>query len=162
MTNLVNELSQKLFYFRIIPPRLKKLNDLLELATNESDQWKDLHHARKTMYNLAKLEKRQIATGEKMVTNADREKLPKPEDAWLRGLSDGHHEWEKVIEQENELKMARRELAVKMAKKRKLLTEMEAEIEVMASKIKKFSENTNTHMPEMKSLAAPKETDFIL
>ena len=147
---------------KIIPPRLKKLNAQLDLANSEIDQWRDLHHGRKNKCNTAKLEKRQVLNGEKMVTNADREKLPKPEDAWLRGLSDGHVEWKKVIEQEYELAMAKRELQLKLATKRKALSEMETEIDVMASKIKKFSETTNTHMPEMKSLAPPNDSDFIL
>ena len=147
---------------KIIPPRLKKLNAQLDLANSEIDQWRDLHHGRKNKCNTAKLEKRQVLNGEKMVTNADREKLPKPEDAWLRGLSDGHVEWKRVIEQEFELSMAKRELQLKLAAKRKALSDMETEIDVMALKIKKFSETTNTHMPEMKSLTAPKDSDFIL
>ena len=40
---------------KIVPPRLKKLTEALDLATNESDQWKELHHARKNKYNTAKM-----------------------------------------------------------------------------------------------------------
>ena len=40
---------------KIVPPRLKKLTEALDLATNESDQWKELHHARKNKYNIAKM-----------------------------------------------------------------------------------------------------------
>ena len=147
---------------KIIPPRLKKLHAQLDLANSEIDQWRDLHHARKNKFNTTKLEKRQVLNGEKMVTNADRENLPKAEDAWLRGLSDGHVEWKKVSDQEIELEMAKRDLQLKLAMKRKALSEMETEIDVMAAKIKKYSETTNTHMPEMKSLAPPQDSDFII
>ena len=42
---------------KIMPPRLKKLTEALNLATNESDQWKELHHSRKNQYNMAKVGK---------------------------------------------------------------------------------------------------------
>ena len=57
---------------KIIPPRLKKLNEALDKATKESDEWKELHHQRKNMYNFAKLEKRQVVNGEKIVSNKNR------------------------------------------------------------------------------------------
>jgi len=42
---------------KIMPPRLKKLTEALNLATSESDQWKELHHSRKNQYNMAKVGK---------------------------------------------------------------------------------------------------------
>ena len=40
---------------KIMPPRLKKLTEALNKATGESEQWKELHHARKNKYNMAKI-----------------------------------------------------------------------------------------------------------
>ena len=44
---------------KIMPPRLKKLTEALNKATGESEQWKELHHARKNKYNMAKIGKLQ-------------------------------------------------------------------------------------------------------
>jgi len=148
---------------KIMPPRLKKLTEALNLATNESDQWKELHHSRKNQYNMAKVEKRQVLQGEKIVSNKNRGNLPKSEEAWLRGLTDGHDEWKKVQEQEKALFMAKKGLHLQLAQKRKVLADLEAEINVVGNKIRIYSEKISTDIPKTDLLCSPpKSGDFTL
>ena len=149
---------------RIIPPRLKKLNEALERATKEAEDWRQIHHSRKNSYNMARLEKRQVQSGEKIVSNKDREKLPTSEDAWLRGLSDGHDEWNKVQDQEKALAIAQKGLILQVAQKRKALSDLQAEIDVVALKIQKYSEQLNTAeaLNDVEMLTPPKNADFTL
>lgn len=149
---------------RIIPPRLKKLNDILEKVTAETEDMKNLLHSRKTKYQTAKMEKRQIISGEKIITNKQREQLPVSEDAWLRGLSDGHDEWKKVQEQEKLLLIAQKNLAFQLRQKRKHVTALETEINVMANKIQKHSERVliGNEDEQNRLLSPPKSADFTL
>ena len=107
---------------------------------------------------MAKVEKRQIVSGEKSVNNSDRVNLPVSEEAWLRGLSDGHDEWEKLKQQEKTFQIAQKDFARKLNSKRKILQEMESEIDTMAKKIDLHSEKINTNNDL--SLSPPKEKDF--
>ena len=108
-------------------------------------------------------EKRQVLNGEKIVNNKSREKLPKSEEAWLRGLTDGHDEWKKVQEQEKALFMAKKGLHLELAKKRKILADLEAEIDVVANKIHAHSEKVNTETPNIEVLySPPKNMDLTL
>lgn len=149
---------------KIIPPRLKKLNDVLDKVTAETEEWKALLHSRKTKYQTAKMEKRQIVSGEKIITNKQRELLPVSEDAWLRGLSDGLDEWKKVQEQEKLLQIAQKNLVHQLRQKRKNVADLEAEIDVMANKIQKHSEKVliGNEEDQNRLLSPPKSADFTL
>ena len=109
------------------------------------------------------LEKRQVLQGEKIVSNKNRGNLPKSEEAWLRGLTDGHDEWKKVQEQEKALFMAKKGLHLQLAQKRKVLADLEAEINVVGNKIRIYSEKISTDIPKTDLLCSPpKSGDFTL
>jgi hypothetical protein len=147
---------------KIIPPRLKKLNKALEITLAESNQWRDLHHARKNKFNVARMERKQVLNGERVVNNKDRDSLPKSEDAWLRGLSDGQAEWNQIKIQEKRLVMAKNELLSQMARKRKALHESENDLETKAKKLRMHSEEAmiNTKVNKQLSVPLPTEADF--
>ena len=126
---------------KIIPPRLKKLHEALDVADTEIQEWKDLHDERKTMLKNAKSEMKQIVSGEKMITDEDRKLLPESEEAYLRGLSDGQGELEQVKLQEKALALAQRAQLSEMALKRKILCEMATDTDLMMKKLKAYSEH---------------------
>ena len=90
--------------------------------------------------------------------NKAKANLPKSEEAWLRGLTDGHDEWKKVQEQEKALFMAKKGFQLELAKKRKLLAEQIAEIDVIANKIHIQSEKINTDIPKAELLYTPPQS----
>ena len=100
-------------------------------------------------------EKRKVTTNEIIVDNKAKANLPKSEEAWLRGLTDGHDEWKKVQEQEKALFMAKKGYQLELAKRRKLLVEQNAEIDVIANKIHVQSERINTDIPKAELLYTP-------
>ena len=89
------------------------------------------------------------------MSNKNRSNLPKSEEAWLRGLTDGHDEWKKVQEQEKALFMAKKGLHLQLAQKRKILGDLEAEINVVAKKIRVHSEKISTDIPKTELLCSP-------
>ena len=104
-----------------------------------------------------------MVQGEKIVSNKNRGNLPKSEEAWLRGLTDGHDEWKKVQEQEKALFMAKKGLHLQLAQKRKVLADLEAEINVVGNKIRIYSEKISTDIPKTDLLCSPpKSGDFTL
>lgn len=142
-----------------MPPRLKKLHAAVEVASAEINQWKELHHERKNMYSLARIEAKQVASGAKCVDNSVKEQLPKPEAAWLCGLSDGRAEWEQIQNQEKHLIFAKKQLLLNMNRKRTAIKDAMAEISLVATKIHRHSEKCNM---EVADVVPPQEADFTL
>ena len=146
MTELIDQMTSEVAASgqkpeKIIPPRLKKLHEALDVADTEIQEWKDLHDERKTMLKNAKSEMKQIVSGEKMITDEDRKLLPESEEAYLRGLSDGQGELEQVKLQEKALALAQRAQLSEMALKRKFLCEMATDTDLMMKKLKAYSEH---------------------
>ena len=126
---------------KIVPPRLKKLHEALDVANNEIKDWKNLHEDRKTMLKEAKLEMKAVSSGDKIVNDNSRKGLPESEEAYLRGLSDGQAELEQIKVLEKSLVLAQKAHSMELSKKRQLLIDSAAETDLMMKKLKTYSEH---------------------
>ena len=121
----------------ILSSRLRTLKQYQDSLNKEINSWDELLQQRKNKYNFARLEKQMVSKGEKKITNSHRAQLPRPEEAWLRGLSDGRGEMDRLKEQEVMMKLCEESLHQKMARKKKGLDDKNIELEQVANKISK-------------------------
>ncbi len=142
---------------KIIPPRLKCLNDIVKSKETESNEWKDLHHSRKNKFYAAKTEIKMVRNGQKVINNECRDDLPKSDDAWIRSLSDGQAEWAELKHQEKVLAIAKKELLLQINRKRRAVRESEALLQDAVNKICKFTETLHSHVEPLKSTSVANE-----
>ena len=117
---------------RIISSRLRTLKEYQDRLNKEANEWDELLQQRKNKYNFARLEKQMVSKGEKQITNSHRAQLPRLEEAWLRGLSDGRAEMNRVKKQEVMAELCKQNLSERLARKRKALEEKSVHLEQIA------------------------------
>ena len=121
----------------ILSSRLRTLKQYQDSLNKEINAWDELLQQRKNTYNFAKLEKQMVSKGEKKITNSHKAQLPRQEEAWLRGLSDGSAEMNRLKKQEVMMKLCKESLCKRMATKRKSLDDKNVELEQIAKMISK-------------------------
>lgn len=157
---------------QLMSSRLRQLKQYVSTLKEEKDAWDDLFKSRKTKFNLVRSERQAVVKGTKCISNEDRERLSEHEDAWLRGISDGSGELERLQRQSEDLDIARRKLSDKVARSQKILDDKRAKIESMVKRIEEISrakvlgqgdsDHTSSLMSELKeSLTSSKaDTEF--
>ena len=80
-----------------------------------------------------------VEKGEKKITNSHKARLPRLEEAWLRGLSDGRAEMNRLSKQEVIQKLCKESIHKRMAQKRKSLEDKNIELEQTAKKIANYA-----------------------
>ena len=121
----------------ILSSRLRTLKQYEDSLNGEINAWDELLQQRKTNANFSRLECQMVLKGEKKITNSHRSKLPRLEEAWLRGLSDGRAELNRLKKQELMMKLCEKSLHKKMFRKRKSLEDKNIELEQTAKTIYK-------------------------
>ena len=125
----------------IMSTRLRMLKEYQGSLDKEINEWDELLQQRKNKYNYARLEYQKVCKGELRITNEHKTQLPRLEDAWLRGLSDGRAELNRLEKQEVMLKLSEKQMHAKMANKRKLLQDKSAELDIVAKKVSDTAAN---------------------
>jgi len=115
---------------------LKQYQDSLQMELND---WDKLHDQRKNNYNSAKLDYNMVWKGEKKITNSHSVQLPRSEEAWLRELSDGSAEMDRLKKQEATLKFCKDDVYKRIAQKGKSLNDKHIELEQTAKKISNYA-----------------------
>lgn len=136
MSGLVEEASAPL---KVLPPRLKNLQEYLGQVKEESSQWKDLHLARKNRQTSSRTHLKMVIKGEKVVDESTRADLPRAEDAGLRSASDGRLELERLRQQTSKLVIAREHLKLQLVQRRQRIEVMSGEVDRAAKLICKES-----------------------
>merc|ERR1711994_110323 len=119
----------------IVSTRLRMLNQYQDSLDKEINDWDELLQQRKNKYNFARLEYQEVSNGTQKITNKHRTQLPRLEDAWLRGVSDGRAEFDRLEKQKVMIKLCEKQIQAKMSKKRKLLQDNSAELDVIAKSV---------------------------
>jgi len=120
---------------KILSSRLRILKQYQDSLSTEMNAWDELLQERKNKYNLARLEKQMISKGEKKITSSHRAQLPRLEEAWLRGLSDGRAEMSRLKNQETMVKLCRDNLSERLARKQTMLDNKDIELERTAKMV---------------------------
>merc|ERR1719295_2220506 len=124
----------------LMSSRLSQLKNYVSALNEERDSWSALKQSRKNKFNLVRAERQAIIRGEKCVTSAERENLSPYEDAWLKNFSDGSGELERMKKQAIDVENARNALCDK--RKRKILDDMNNELDDMIHRIEEASKRT--------------------
>ena len=119
----------------IVSARLRTLEQYQSSLDKEINEWDELLQQRKNKYNFARLEYQEVCRGEQRITDKHRSQLPRLEDAWLRGLSDGRAELNRLEQQEVMMELCEKQMREKMARKRKLLQDTTAELDQIAKNV---------------------------
>ena len=119
--------------------RLRTLRQYQDGMNTEINNWDELLQQRKNKYSFAKLECSMVEKGEKKITNSHKARLPRLEEAWLRGLSDGRAEMNRLNKQEVMQKLCKESIHKRMAQKRKSLEDKNIELEQTAKKIANYA-----------------------
>ena len=133
-TNLQSRLKENQTE-QIFSTRLRILKQYQDSLEKEINEWDELLQQRKNKYNFARLEYQEVSKGEQKITNKHKAQLPRLEDAWLRGLSDGRAELNRLEKQEVMMTLCAKQMLQKMAKKRKLLQDKSAELDQIAKRV---------------------------
>merc|ERR1719356_1626869 len=126
----------------LMSSRLSQLKNYVSALNEERDSWSALKQSRKNKFNLVRAERQAIIRGEKCVTSAERENLSPYEDAWLKNFSDGSGELERMKKQAIDVENARNALCNKVKRKRKILDDMNNELDDMIHRIEEASKRT--------------------
>ena len=78
-----------------------------------------------------KAERQKVVKGEVCVTNEERNNLTDYDDAWLRGMSDGSQERDRLKKLETDLAIAKNSLCDKVHQKRKRFDDLNSELDGM-------------------------------
>jgi len=119
----------------VMSSRLRQLKNYVQSLREERDNWSALRQSRKNRFHLVRSERQAVMRGETCVTGAQRSDLTSYEDAWLRGISDGTGELERMKKQATDLANARNKLCDKMVRKRKVLDDLNCELDGMIRQI---------------------------
>ena len=117
--------------------RLRTLKQYQDSLNKEINDWDELLQQRKNKYNSTKVEYQMIAKGETKITNSHRTELPRLEEAWLRGLSDGRAELSRLKRQEVMMELSEQRIFEKIARKRKALYDKDVVLDQLAKSISK-------------------------
>jgi len=126
----------------LMSSRLSQLKNYVSALNEERDSWSALKQSRKNKFNLVRAERQAIIRGEKCVTSAERENLSPYEDAWLKNFSDGSGELDRMKKQAIDVENARNALCDKVKRKRKILDDMNNELDDMIHRIEEASKRT--------------------
>ena len=117
--------------------RLRTLKQYQDCLNKEINDWDALLQQRKNKYNSTRVEYQMIAKGETKITNSYRAELPRLEEAWLRGLSDGRAELSRLKKQEVMMELVEQRIFEKIARKRKALYDKDLVLDQFAKSISK-------------------------
>ena len=106
----------------IMSSRLRQLKNYIRDLKEERDNWSALRQSRKNRFHLVRNERQAVLRAESCVTSAERDNMTAYEDAWLRGLTDGTGEVERMRNQATDLANARNRQALILGTSRNPLT----------------------------------------
>jgi len=123
----------------IMSSRLRQLKNYVHDLKEERDNWSSLRQSRKNRFHLVRSERQAVLRAESCVTSAERDNMSPYEDAWLRGLTDGTGELERMKSQATDLANAQNRVCDKIKQKRKILDELNCELDDMIKRIERSS-----------------------
>jgi len=119
--------------------RQRTLKQYQDSLTMELNDWDKLLEQRKNNWNSARLDCNMVLKGEKKITDSHSNQLPRLEEAWLRELSDGSAEMDRLKKQETRQKLCKDNVHKRIAQKGKSLNDKHIELTHIAKKFSNYA-----------------------